>query len=99
MVRLLLDWGAAVDKVWGTSPSPTGGDLHASGADSPLSSHWDNKTSTPSVPSADSEDTLADFLDFKMETSSSAAVGDRRKRIGDPVNGQGSGAACHHDGH
>ena len=112
--------------MWGTSPSPTGGDLHASEADSPPSSHWDYKykTSTPSVHSADSEDTLADFLDVKLETSSStAAVGVRRKRRkskspkftvgilllseprlsfvtgGDQVNGQGSGAACHHDGH
>merc|ERR1719341_789555 len=83
LVRLLLDWGAAVDKVWGTSPSPTGGDLHASEADSPPSSHWDYKykTSTPSVHSADSEDTLADFQDVKLETSSStAAVGVRHKR-------------------
>ena len=109
--------------MWGTSPSPTGGDLHASEADSPPSSHWDYKTSTPSVHSADSEDTLADFLDVKLETSSStAAVGVRRKRRkskspkftvgillsdprisfvtgGDQVNGQGSGAACYHDGH
>jgi len=84
LVRLLLDWGAAVDKVWGTSPSPTGGDLHASEADSPPSSHWDYKykTSTPSVHSADSEDTLADFLDVKLEASSSStvALGVRRKR-------------------
>merc|ERR1719370_1097113 len=32
LVRLLLDWGAAVDKVWGASPS--GGNFHAGSADS-----------------------------------------------------------------
>merc|ERR1719370_348431 len=82
LVRLLLDWGAAVDKVWGTSLSSTGGDFHTSKADSPPSSHWDYKTSTPSVHSADSEDTLADFLDVKLEASSSStvALGVRRKR-------------------
>jgi len=74
LVRLLLDWGAAVDKVWGASPF--GGDSHVS-ADSPPSSPWAFKTSTPSVHSADSEDTL---LDVKEETSSSSGVGVRRKR-------------------
>jgi len=77
LVRLLLDWGAAVDKVWGASPS--GGDPHVS-ADSPPSSHWAFKTSTPSVHPADSEDTFADLLDVKEETSSSSGVGVRRKR-------------------
>jgi len=74
LVRLLLDWGASVDKVWGISPSPTGGDSHSA-------NHWTCKTSTPSVHSADSEDTIADFLDIKLETcSSSTAVGVQRKR-------------------
>ena len=60
--------------MWGTSPSPTGGDSHST-------DHWTYKTSTPSVHSADSEDTLADFLDVKLETcSSSTAVGVQRKR-------------------
>jgi len=80
LVRMLLDWGAAVDKVWGASPTPTGGDSR-SPDQSPPSNHWTYKTSTPSVHSADSEDTLADFLDIKMETSSSStAVGVQRKR-------------------
>ena len=110
------------DQVWGASPS--GGDPHVS-ADSPPSSHWAFKTSTPSVHSADSEDTLADLLDVKEETPSSSGVGVRRKRRkskspkftvgislsccikyqritfvagGDAINGEGEGAACHHNG-
>merc|ERR1719370_314794 len=78
LVRLLLDWGAAVDKVWGASPS--GGNFHAGSADSPPSSHWAFKTSTPSVHSADSEDALADLLDVKEETSGVPGVAVRRKR-------------------
>merc|ERR1719295_1688373 len=78
LVRLLLDWGAAVDKVWGASPSA--GDPHASAADSPPSSHWAFKTSTPSVHSADSEDTFADLLDVKKESSSCPPAAIRRKR-------------------
>jgi len=77
LVKLLLDWGAAVDQVWGASPS--GGDLPVS-ADLPPSNHRAFKTSTPSVHSADSEDTLADLLDAKEETLSSPGVGVRRKR-------------------
>ena len=65
------------EQVWGASPS--GGDPHASAADSHPSSHWAFKTSTPSVHS-DSEDTLADLLDVKEETSSSPPAAIRRKR-------------------
>ena len=65
------------DQVWGASPS--GGDLPVS-ADLPPSNHRAFKTSTPSVHSADSEDTLADLLDAKEETLSSPGVGVRRKR-------------------
>ena len=102
-MRLLLDWGAAVDKVWRTSllitanwpknlyqhfcktqqvwgASPSGGNFHAGSADSPPSSHWAFKTSTPSVHSADSEDAFADLLDVKEETSGSPGVAVRRKR-------------------
>ena len=73
----------AVDKVWGTTPdqvwgaSLSGGDPRHVPAETPPSSPWAFKTSTPSVHSADSEDTL---LDVKEETSSSSGVGIRRKR-------------------
>ena len=85
-MRLLLDWGAAVDKVWGTTPdqvwgaSPSGGDPRHVSAETPPSSPWAFKNSTPSVNSADPEDTLADLLGVKEETSSSSGPGVRRKR-------------------
>ena len=77
LVRLLLDWGAAVDKVWGTSPS-----YH--GPDSPPSSNWASNTFTTPEHSApsfadDPQETFVDLLDVKDEDSGVAMHRKRRK--------------------
>jgi len=70
LVRLLLDWGAAVDKVWGN---------HSDVENSPPSSKtcspppsWVKNTSSPALnpssPFCDNfEDTLSDLMDVKEE--------------------------------
>ena len=74
---MLLDWGAAVDKVWGTLPS-------SRGPDSPPLSNWDSKKFTTSEHSAssfaDPEETFVDLLDVKDEISSSGVVVHRKRR-------------------
>ena len=73
---MLLDWGAAVDKVWGTSP------YH--GPDSPPSSNRASNTfTTPehSAPSLadDPQATFVDLLDVKDEDSGVVMHRKRRK--------------------
>ena len=71
-MRLLLDWGAAVDKVWGNHSDVGNFDSPPSSKTCSPPPSWVKNTSSPALnPSSpfgdDFEDTLSDVMDVKEE--------------------------------